>query len=88
MNKNNKKFQCPCCRNYTMDEEPTDTYEICPVCFWEDDPIQFKNHDYEGGANRITLNEARRNYKCFGAKDKRFLCHVRPPNPDEIVKPE
>ncbi|MBR6696484.1 MAG: hypothetical protein IKL70_08750, partial [Oscillospiraceae bacterium] len=32
------KYQCPCCRNYTLDEEPYNhTYEICPVCFWEDD---------------------------------------------------
>ncbi len=33
----NKKprFECPCCGYLTLDERGT--YDICPVCFWEDD---------------------------------------------------
>ncbi len=84
MDKEAKKFKCPCCGNYTLEEEPTDTYEICSVCFWEDDPLQFRNHDYVGGANKMSLNEARENYKMFGAKGKESLSHVRPPKSDEI----
>ncbi|MDP9163351.1 MAG: hypothetical protein M3N06_04575, partial [Pseudomonadota bacterium] len=28
-------YPCPCCGNRTVGERAT--YEICPVCFWEDD---------------------------------------------------
>lgn len=34
------KHKCPCCGYYTFDEKPSGTYDICEVCFWEDDPIQ------------------------------------------------
>jgi hypothetical protein len=30
------KYTCPCCYK-TLGEEPPDTYEICEICFWEDD---------------------------------------------------
>ncbi|MBQ6093927.1 MAG: hypothetical protein IJL09_00855, partial [Lachnospiraceae bacterium] len=30
-----KKFRCPCCGFYTLEE--VGTYEVCPVCYWEDD---------------------------------------------------
>ena len=29
------KFACPCCGCVTLDERGT--YDICPVCFWEDE---------------------------------------------------
>jgi hypothetical protein len=53
------------------------------VCFWEDDPIQFDDHDYDGGANIVSLNEARKNFKEFGASEHQFVGKVRPPLPDE-----
>jgi hypothetical protein len=34
-------------------------YEICETCFWEDDPYQERHPDYRGGANDMSLNEAR-----------------------------
>ena len=30
-----KKYPCPCCEQYTLDEEPPGTFEICEVCDWE-----------------------------------------------------
>ena len=39
------KHKCVCCGNYTINEEPPGTFEICPVCFWEDDNVQFDNPD-------------------------------------------
>ena len=33
------KYQCPCCGHYTLDDKPDNTFQICPVCFWEDDGI-------------------------------------------------
>ena len=84
MDKNKIKFQCPCCMNYTLDEEPSDTYQICEVCYWEDDPVQFRNDNYTGGANKVSLKEARTNYVKFGASSKKFVKYVRKPKPEEI----
>jgi Cysteine-rich CPCC len=68
----------------TLDREPGGTYDICPVCFWEDDAVQFDDHDYEGGANIVSLHEARKNFLEFGASEKQFLKDVRAPRPDEV----
>lgn len=48
---------CPCCGHWTLDE--LGHYDICEVCFWEDDPIQFDDPTYRGGANEESLLEAR-----------------------------
>jgi hypothetical protein len=48
---------CPCCRSRTISEPGT--YEICDVCGWEDDPVQSADPDYRGGANKMSLREAR-----------------------------
>lgn len=47
---------CPCCGYKTLDD--ASIYDICDICFWEDDIIQFNNPDYEGGANIISLRQA------------------------------
>ena len=52
--------KCPVCGK-TVFTEPG-KYEICDVCGWEDDPVQFKDPDYAGGANRLSLNESRRKW--------------------------
>lgn len=79
-----KKYKCVCCGYYTMESEPPGTFEICPVCFWEDDGVQYEDPDYEGGANGISLNKARENYKKIGAISEKYLENVRKPFNDEI----
>ena len=56
------KYKCPCCKNRTLLEKPPGTYQICSICKWEDDEIQYYNPDYKGGANKESLNEARQIY--------------------------
>lgn len=58
-----RRYACPCCGFLTLDEAPTDTYNICKVCSWEDDGVQFRNLDYAGGANKASLNQARENFR-------------------------
>lgn len=58
----NKKYLCPCCKKYVFEEGPG-SYEICPVCSWEDDKIQAENPDYKGGANKLSLNECIKKFK-------------------------
>ena len=78
-----RRYACPCCGYLTLDEAPTGTYDICKVCFWEDDGVQFRDPDYPGGANRVSLNEARESFHQHGVSDPRFKANVRPPLTDE-----
>ncbi|MBK0097148.1 hypothetical protein IBT49_14275 [Erwinia sp. S63] len=50
-------YPCICCGNNTIGEP--DRYEICSFCHWEDDPVQSNDPDFGGGANRLSLIEAR-----------------------------
>jgi hypothetical protein len=60
-------------------------YELCPVCFWEDDGQD--DHDADlvrGGPNGpLSLTQARANYAAFGASDPTFLNKVRSPTSEE-----
>lgn len=78
-----KRFPCPCCGFRTLDEQPPGTYDICPVCYWEDDPVQFDDPEYRGGANHVSLNEARANFRRARVSEDRFADLVRSPRPDE-----
>ncbi|HRI65922.1 MAG TPA: CPCC family cysteine-rich protein [Polyangium sp.] len=62
-------FECPCCKLRTLTERKH--YEICSICNWEDDPLQEERTDYAGGANTVSLNEARRNFMKHGTIDPR-----------------
>ncbi|WP_329611816.1 CPCC family cysteine-rich protein [Kitasatospora herbaricolor] len=77
------RYPCVCCGRLTM-AGPPGSYEICPVCCWEDDPVQLRWPDQAIGANpRTSLIEAQRNFEAFGASHEQFLGHVRPPEENE-----
>ena len=82
-NPDGPRFPCPCCGYLTLDEEPTGTFAICAVCFWEDDNVQFHDPGYEGGANRVSLEQARENFRLHRVSDLRSKAHVRSPRPEE-----
>lgn len=85
------RFPCPCCGYPTLLEPPPGTYELCPVCFWEDDGIPFEDPTYRGGANTISLNEARASFAAMGVSDLVFRDDVRGPTAEEergrVVQP-
>jgi hypothetical protein len=81
------KYTCPCCGYKTLEEEPPGTYAICPICFWEDDGVQFEDPDYPGGANTVSLREAQRNFAAFGACEREMLEHVRRPTRADVRDP-
>ena len=56
-----KNRKCACCGLYDLTEGSM--FEICPVCGWEDDSFQNDNPDFEGGANDLSLNQAKKLYK-------------------------
>ena len=77
-------YRCPCCGCRTLDERGG--FDICPVCFWEDDGQDDADADtVRGGPNGLlSLTQARQNYKEFGACDRKSLQHVRKPTVEEI----
>jgi len=40
--------------------------DICPICGWEDDPVQLLNPDYEDGPNGMSLREAQERFASEG----------------------
>lgn len=77
-------LRCPCCHCMTLVERGG--FEICPVCYWEDDG----QDDYDaivirGGPNgSLSLAQARENYRRMQACDERSLNSVRPPRIEEL----
>ena len=59
----NIKYTCPCCDYKTLEEKPPGSYDICELCGWEDDAVQFDDSDYEGGANSESLREAQHDFQ-------------------------
>jgi len=80
------RYQCPCCSYFTLSEPPPGTFEICPICYWKDDNVQYANPNYSFGANRESLNQARKNYRDFKGSSRDFLQKVREPFEDENEK--
>ena len=84
-----QKYPCHCCGYLTLSEPPcgfgpapdAQSFEICKVCFWEDEMWEFD--ETAGGANRVPLSVARRNFKEFGATEERFKTLTRAPLPSE-----
>ena len=80
------KFFCPCCGYKTLNEEPPGTYNICSICFWEDDPYQFKEWNYSEGANKVSLIQGQKNFEAFGACDRDMVKNTRKPNKNDERK--
>ena len=74
---------CACCGYRTLSSPSRDTYEICPICFWEDDPTQAKDPDFAGGANAVSLRQGQANFIAFGACEQEMRPNVRQPRAGE-----
>ncbi len=74
---------CPCCGYRTLSSLGAD--QICQVCFWHDDGQSDETADeIWGGPNKdLSLNQARENFRSFGAGHRDWLVHVRKPRPEE-----
>ena len=79
---NKKKFQCPCCGCMTLDEPKA--WDICPVCYWEDDKAQRLDPTLAGGANKPSLEQAKENFAVWGACDEKVIPFTRMPTAEEV----
>lgn len=79
------KFQCPCCDYFTLSERGI--YDICPICYWEDDGLDLNKPDKISGPNHgLTIAQARENFSKVGACNKDMIKHVISPNKRDKYK--
>lgn len=64
MEEETNRHLCPCCGKCWF--ESYNSLEICDVCYWQDDAVQNEDLDYMGGANPMSLNQAKTMYKMYG----------------------
>lgn len=65
----NSSYNCPCCGQKTLGSEHM--FDICSVCGWEDDNVQFEDPNFRGGANFFSLKEYKKAF--FEKKDVQKL---------------
>lgn len=65
---------CPCCRFRTL--QARGEYQICKVCFWEDDGSN--DVDSVSAPNHMSLREARERFARLGAVTEAAREHVLP----------
>lgn len=58
-----KKVNCKCCGAKEVPDGEIGLGFVCPKCGWEKDAVQEKYPDWEGGANKMSLNQAKEAYK-------------------------
>lgn len=71
----NSYIQCYCCGYFTIEERGN--YEICPVCFWEDDGGNKDKTNMYSSVNHMTLDEGRMNFLEVGACAHKFIQYVQ-----------
>ncbi|WP_231637337.1 CPCC family cysteine-rich protein [Paenibacillus sp. FJAT-27812] len=77
------RVQCPCCDFFTFGSKEEAFFEICEVCFWQYDEVAHDKPEINIGANHISLNQAKGNYRDFGAYERKFKDSVREPYKEE-----
>ena len=79
------KFPCPCCGHRVFDCGPG-FHQACPICGWEDNLVQLRFVTMPGSCNRVSLEEAQRNYLDYGASERRSIGTTRDPVDGEEVE--
>jgi len=64
---------CPCCGNITIPYGGDALAYICPICRWEIDLFIQSDDEPSDQNHGLTLNQARENYKKFGAVKEEFV---------------
>jgi hypothetical protein len=76
-----RKHPCPACGYCTLPDRYD--WDICPVCFWEDDVLETNNDPSSPANHGMLLSDAQANFLLYGAVTLDMKKHVRPPTPDE-----
>ena len=83
----NRRVTCFVCGYMTLDERCD--WDICPVCYWEDDVLVIDEQDTSSPANKgMMVSEAQANFALFGASTESRKDHCRTPKSDELLDPK
>jgi hypothetical protein len=82
---NNKKYTCPCCGFKVFDDVPG-SFEICPICYWEDEAKQLR-YPLETGANTFSLVQSQINFEKHNVSNPELKLLVRPVSSDDEKDP-
>ena len=76
--------RCLCCGYKTL--TLPDAFELCQVCWWQDDGQDDRDADVVRRTvnGDLSLSEGRRNYKHYRAAHPRFAAQVRQPREEEL----
>jgi hypothetical protein len=55
---------CPICDKHIFREE----FELCPVCGWQQDSVQEDDYTFSGGANKLCVDDYRKEWVIKGKK--------------------
>ncbi|WP_249899684.1 CPCC family cysteine-rich protein [Paenibacillus sp. PK3_47] len=75
-------FPCPCCGYKSL--QSTGEYDICQVCFWEDDGI--RTQEKYSSPNHMTLKQGQDHFAVLGMMDKQFSFVVDPEGVHKYLK--
>jgi len=72
------KFQpCACCDYFAVDSD--EDWEICAVCYWEQDPLCLTHPNFPSDANHgLSLCDAQGNFERYGACAERWISRALP----------
>ncbi len=62
--------------------------EICQICYWEDDPLQFKDPELEFSCNFVSLVQAQKNFDEIGVSVADMKRYCRKITPNDKRNPE
>ena len=79
---------CPCCGYNTFDPEKRLESEICPICFWEDDALQFNDTQLECSANLVSLAQAQVNFEQYEASEEDMKRYCQKPDKNAKRNPD
>lgn len=79
-----RRLKCPCCEYFTVESEDEVIVDICEVCFWQYDVVAHDKPKVNIGANHISLDHVRENFKKYGVCEERFKAMVRMPINEEL----
>ncbi|MGQ1783745.1 MULTISPECIES: CPCC family cysteine-rich protein [unclassified Saccharicrinis] len=79
---------CPCCGYNSLNPEKRLELEICQICYWEDDPLQFNDPNLQYSCNLVSLAQAQKNFDEIGVSFHDMKMYCRNITPEDKRNPE